>query len=66
MDLNTAVLMPIHNSKYKISYHAWDAPMKDLKKIVQKQSNPIEVMTPQIGEIIPLQGEYISQAWWEK
>lgn len=66
LDLNTAVLMPIHNSKYKISYHAWDAPMKDLKKIVQKQSNPMQIITPKIGEIVPLQGEYISEAWWEK
>ncbi|MBO4576949.1 MAG: MBL fold metallo-hydrolase [Neisseriaceae bacterium] len=65
LDLKTAVLMPVHNSKYKISYHAWDTPMKDLWAVHQKNPQAVKLVTPKIGEIVPFDGEYVSQQWWE-
>ena len=65
LDLKTAVLFPVHNSKYKISYHAWDTPMKDLWAIHQKNPQAVRLITPKIGEIVPFDGEYISKPWWE-
>ena len=65
LDLKATVLFPVHNSKYKISYHAWDTPMKDLWAIHQKNPQAVRLITPKIGEIVPFDGEYISKPWWE-
>ncbi|MBP5789079.1 MAG: MBL fold metallo-hydrolase [Neisseriaceae bacterium] len=65
LDLKATVLFPVHNSKYKISYHAWDTPMKDLWAIHQKNPQAVRLVTPKIGEIVPFEGEYISKQWWE-
>ena len=66
LDLKAVRLFPVHNSKYKIAYHAWDTPLKDLWAVWQKNPTAVRLITPKIGEIVPLDGEYQSQAWWEK
>ncbi len=66
LDLKAVSLFPVHNSKYKISYHTWDTPMKDLWAIYQKSTQKVHLVTPKIGEIVPFNGEYTTQNWWEE
>ncbi len=64
IDLNAKVLIPVHNSKFKLATHEWDDPLKDLDKI--KTGNYI-IQTPKIGEKFPLDDEnYHTEKWWEK
>ena len=65
LDLKAVHLFPVHNSKYKIAYHAWDTPKKDLWAVWQKNPSTVRLVTPKIGEIVPLNGEYQSHAWWK-
>lgn len=65
LDLKAVHLFPVHNSKYKIAYHAWDTPKKDLWAVWQKNPSTMRLVTPKIGEIVPLNSEYQSNAWWE-
>lgn len=65
-DLGTRILMPIHNSKYKISYHYWREPLEQLVKYYDKQSYGFSLFTPLIGEIVPLWDKnYKNKYWWE-
>lgn len=66
LDLKAVALFPVHNSKYKISYHAWNAPMKDLWEIYQKNPQALHLITPKIGEIVTLHKEYPTHNWWEE
>lgn len=65
LDLKAVHLFPVHNSKYKIAYHDWDAPKKDLWAVWQKNPTAVHLVTPKIGEIVLLDETYQSVAWWE-
>ncbi|MBR0071012.1 MAG: hypothetical protein IJP87_01610 [Campylobacter sp.] len=65
-DLKTQILMPIHNSKYRISYHAWNAPLRDITKIYENSNFDFTLLTPKIGQIVPLDlKNFRSEKWWE-
>ncbi|MBP5778403.1 MAG: MBL fold metallo-hydrolase, partial [Campylobacter sp.] len=65
-DLKTQILMPIHNSKYRISYHAWNAPLRDITKIYENSNFDFTLITPKIGQIVPLDlKNFRSEKWWE-
>ena len=67
-DLKTQILMPIHNSKYRISYHAWNAPLRDITKIYENSNFDFTLITPKIGQIISLPLDKIkfkNEKWWE-
>lgn len=65
-DLKTQILMPIHNSKYRISYHVWNAPLRDITKIYENSNFDFTLITPKIGQIVPVDlKNFRSEKWWE-
>lgn len=64
-ELNSKHFMPIHNSKFKIALHEWNAPHKELSEAA-KSYPEIALFRPKIGEIAPLWDlNYIFEIWWE-
>ena len=62
-DIEVKNLLPIHNSKFKLSNHTWDEPLKRLDKLTENTS--IKLLTPIIGEKIYLHKENSFSKWWE-
>ncbi len=62
-DMEVENLLPIHNSKFKLSNHTWDDPLKRLDELT-KNTN-IKLLTPIIGEKIYLHKENSFSKWWE-
>lgn len=62
-DMGVKNLFPIHNSKFKLSNHTWDDPLKRLDKLVENTN--IKLLTPMIGEKIYLHKENSFSKWWE-
>lgn len=62
-DLKARMLMPVHNSKFALSVHEWDEP---LKKIVETGKNcNIQLVTPVIGEVVNIQDTSgVFSPWW--
>lgn len=63
-DLNGEKLLPIHNSKFKLSKHAWYEPLERLDKLVE--STDIKMQTPMIGQIIYLEKNNEFSKWWKE
>lgn len=62
--LNVKKAVPIHNSKFVLSKHAWDEPMKELALIAEKEN--INLLTPEIGQKIELKNKNQKfEKWWE-
>lgn len=62
-DLRAKVLLPVHNSKFSLSVHAWDAPIKGLTVAAQKTGQ--RVLTPMIGEVVHLKDStQVFKEWW--
>ena len=62
-DMEVENLLPIHNSKFKLSNHTWDDPLKRLDKLVEDTN--IKLLTPMIGEKIYLHKENSFSKWWK-
>jgi L-ascorbate metabolism protein UlaG (beta-lactamase superfamily) len=62
-DLGAAKLLPVHWSKFKLSTHAWDEPIVRVTAAAKEQGMP--VVTPMIGEVVQLNAEVQTGAWWE-
>ena len=62
-DLKAKLLFPVHWSKFSLSIHAWDEPIKRLVEEANKKG--VAVLHPMIGEGIFLKQEVISIPWWE-
>lgn len=65
-DLKAKKVMSVHNSKFLISRHAWDDPIKNL--IANKNDNDsFKLVTPIMGEKVELKSDNQTfQKWWEK
>ncbi|WP_198517296.1 MBL fold metallo-hydrolase [Vibrio sp. HA2012] len=64
VDLQAKAFIPSHNSKFKLSKHAWYEPLERVAE-VSKDKN-YQLMTPMIGETVRLddpQQEF--SAWWK-
>ena len=63
-DLQTKRLFPVHNSKFPLSVHPWDEPLKIITEL-NKDVN-LNLATPMIGEEINLKdpSQQFSK-WWE-
>jgi len=64
-DLRATHFLPVHNSKFCISNHDWDAPLRTITSIAG-QAHP-RILTPMIGQIVELgnpQAESVE--WWTK
>ena len=63
-DMEVTKLFPIHNSKFKLSKHPWDEPLRKLDDFTINTN--IQLLTPMIGEKLYLHKENSFKKWWEK
>jgi len=63
IDLGAKALLPVHWSKFSLSLHDWDEPIRRVMQFAAKAGIP--VVHPMIGEpaLLRHQGSYTS--WWE-
>lgn len=62
-DLKAKRIMPVHSSKFSLALHAWDEPLKELKRL--NTVDPIPLVTPRIGEPVSLADESTAFTdWW--
>ena len=63
-DLQAKRLLPVHNSKFPLSVHSWDEP---LKKITELNNDiKLNLATPMIGEEVNLRNSAQQfSKWWE-
>jgi L-ascorbate metabolism protein UlaG (beta-lactamase superfamily) len=62
-DLDAKILLPVHNSKFMLSTHNWDTPLKAITALAKETPQP--VITPEIGEIVNLDNPAQSSSeWW--
>ncbi|MBB4036985.1 L-ascorbate metabolism protein UlaG (beta-lactamase superfamily) [Dysgonomonas hofstadii] len=62
-DVHAKRLLPVHNSKFALAYHAWDTPLIDVTEAAAREGQP--VITPMMGEVVNLKD--ITQQfrqWW--
>ena len=62
-DLGAKQLIPVHWSKFSLSLHDWDEPIK--RVITAASGTGIAVLHPMIGEPVNLRKESSYSAWWE-
>ncbi len=63
-DLHASALLPSHNSKFKLSHHAWNDPLNRVSAASQNQA--YRLMTPMIGEKIESDNaRQHFQRWWD-
>lgn len=66
IDLRTKHIVPMHNSKFSISSHKWDEPLRRIVAGNDTLANPQRLITPRIGEIVLLKDTVQSfSKWWE-
>ena len=62
-DLRATHVFPLHNSKFCISNHDWDAPLRTITSIAGRRRS--RILTPAIGQIVALETpEAESAEWW--
>lgn len=63
-DLNAKRLFPVHSSKFALSLHAWDEPLKSITEFNKSMNIPL--VTPMIGEVVDLKDSVkVYRRWWE-
>lgn len=63
-DLQAKHFFPVHNSKFCISTHDWDAPLRTITSIAGLEHS--RILTPVIGQVVPLGNpEPESTEWWK-
>lgn len=64
-DLRAKALLPAHAGKFSIARHSWDDPFIRLAQAMEQ--NPVPLLTPKIGEPVPLDvEEYRFSQWWKE
>ncbi len=64
VDLGARKLLPVHSSKFNLSLHDWDEP---LKSIVMNNNTKVDIITPMIGEPVWLDDpSQTFKKWWEE
>ena len=62
-DVKGKILVPIHNSTFKISFHPWNEPMKRITELAKKEN--IKIIIPKMGEIIDISSPpKTNDNWW--
>ena len=62
--MNAKWLLPVHWGKFAISLHAWDDPIKRIKKAADERG--VKLTTPKNGEPVILDDVYPGEEWWLK
>lgn len=64
-DLKAKRLFPVHSSKFKLSTHPWDEPLKTITAL-NNEGTQLPIITPEIGEVVLLNdSEQSFSKWWE-
>ncbi|WP_353126451.1 MBL fold metallo-hydrolase [Parapedobacter pyrenivorans] len=64
-DLGATHILPVHNSKFSLAMHAWDAPLVSITE-ANKQKTGLNLLTPMIGQPVYLQDSTQTFShWWE-
>jgi len=63
VDLNAAVLMPVHWAKYNLALHPWKEPIERLT--VKARELNVPVITPAIGRVLIGADPSASERWWD-
>lgn len=62
-DLRARRLMPVHSSKFSLSCHPWDEPLKRITAANQNKEQ--DIITPKIGEVVNLKDStQVFEEWW--
>ncbi len=62
-DLRASLVFPVHNSKFCISNHDWDAPLRSITSIAAEMRP--ELITPVIGSVVQISNPSAeSSDWW--
>ncbi|HEX7365663.1 MAG TPA: MBL fold metallo-hydrolase [Pelobium sp.] len=61
-NLNASALLPVHWGKFSLSTHPWTEPIERL--ISANTDGAQNILTPQIGAVLPLQTESPTEKWW--
>lgn len=70
-DLNAKAVMSVHNAKFKLSTHEWNAPLERIYTLYMSGKYDFLLLAPKIGEIVPLWSDksdkkaYFS-LWWRE
>ena len=62
IDLQASAVLPIHNSKYELALHAWDAPLEGARNAGIEKN--MQVVTPMIGQTFLVNQSMPQEAWW--
>ena len=62
LDLNSRMLMPIHWGKFNLALHPWKEPIQ--RAISMGDKLDVKIITPEIGELITLNDQLITNRWW--
>jgi len=62
-DLKAKRLFPVHNSKFALANHSWDAPLKAITEFNKSFNQPL--ITPMIGELVNMNDTArVFSEWW--
>ncbi len=61
-DLKATKLLPVHWGKFSLSNHSWTEPVERLLDANSDEAQ--NIITPQIGEVLPLDTESTTTKWW--
>lgn len=63
-DLQGHYLVPIHNTTFNLSNHAWFEPLEKIEQ--EARSHQVELVTPMFGEVMTLSTmNEFTQRWWK-
>ncbi len=64
-ELKAKNIIPVHSSKFALSQHDWYEPLSLVVANNAKEKEPLNISTPQIGEVVNLDGTQAFEKWWE-
>jgi L-ascorbate metabolism protein UlaG (beta-lactamase superfamily) len=63
-DLQAKKLLPVHSSKFSLSLHDWDEPLKTIISLPNETG--VNIITPKIGEVVEIDNQQQSFThWWQ-
>lgn len=64
-DLRAEALLPAHVGRFSIAAHDWDEPLQRLEKA--SRGRPYRLLTPSIGDVVPLADQTQRfDTWWKR
>lgn len=62
-DLNSKVVLPVHNSTFKLANHAWNEPLEKVYQITQQQG--VSMAAPEFGQRYEIGQPLKVDRWWQ-